>query len=92
MANMTYDEKYDAVQAFFDKYENELDEARLAWAHNQYRDLFPLNALDDAMMDIETALVDKDLNRLTCAKSHIIDAMLHIAERWANEHEIDEEV
>lgn len=84
MNNMTYEEKYDAVQAFCDKYESLIDKAP------EGSDLWAFKGLDDTMMDIEAVLCDdsemllpSNVDGLNRAKAQIINAMLHIAERWS---------
>lgn len=90
MANMTYEEKYDAVQAFCDKYESLIDEAP------EGSDLWAFKGLDDTMTDIEAVLCDdcemllpSNVDGLNRAKVQIINAMLHIAEKWSNETDIE---
>lgn len=83
---MTYEEKFDAVQAFCDKHPLLIDEAP------EGSDLWAFKGLDDAMTDIEAVLCDdgemllpSNVDGLNRAKTKIINAMLHIAERWSNE-------
>lgn len=90
MANMTYEEKYDAVQAFCNKYKSPIDEAP------EGSDLWAFKGLDDAMTDIEAVLYDdgemllpSNVDGLNRAKVQIINAMLHIAEKWSNETDIE---
>lgn len=83
MANMTYEEKFDAVQAFSDKYESLIDEAP------EGSDLWAFRELDDAFSSIEKLGVWVRNHEWESAKEGIINAMLHIAERWANETDVE---
>lgn len=79
MTNMTYEEKFDAVQAFCDKYESLIDEAPEGsdlWAFRELCDIF------DGVDQVQTAIW---MDTIESVKVHLINAMLHIAERWSEE-------
>ena len=73
MANMTYEEKFDAVQAFCDKYDSLIKEAP------EGSDLWALRELNNAF--------DRAAFNVVLTRRHLINAMLHIAERWSDENQ-----
>ena len=83
MANMTYEEKFDAVQAFCDKYESLIDEAPEGsdlWAFRELCDSF------DYVDKVQTAIW---METIESVKVRLINAMLHIAEGWTNETDVE---
>lgn len=84
MANMTYEEKFDAVQAFCDKYESLIDEAP------EGSDLWAFRELDDAFDSI--GVVERGYGiseKFDSIRVHLINAMLYIAERWSYETDVE---
>lgn len=81
MANMTYEEKFDAVQAFCDKYESRIDEAP------EGSDLWAFRELSDGFDELDRVQTEIWRGTICSLKKHLINTMLHIAERWANEND-----
>lgn len=81
MANMTYEEKFDAVPAFCDKYESIIDEAPEGsdmWAFRELCDTF------DEIDKVQTAIW---MDTIESVKVHLINTMLHITERLSEDEE-----
>lgn len=80
-----YEEEYDMVQAFFDKYDSLIDDA----PRNSL--LGMIQELDDAMVNIEEHIVDtdhcKEDEELKEAKEHITHVALILAQMWSDENQ-----
>jgi hypothetical protein len=80
---MTYEEKFDAVQAFCDKYKTLIDEA------TEGSDLWAFRELCDSFDEIDKVQTAIWMDTIGSVKVRLINAMLHIAERWSNETDIE---
>lgn len=78
---MTYEQKHDAVMAFYDKYESLIKEAP------ENSDLWVFWELYNAYNHVLTMGVWVQNRNWSEAQKCIINAMLHIAERWSNEND-----
>lgn len=81
---MDYNEKIDALASFCDRYEEDLNAATSGA-------LVAFKELDDAFTELSigwdttSKYID---NRAKSAREHIVNAMLHIAEQYAEESRI----
>lgn len=83
----TYEEEYDAVEAFFDKYESLIEDA----PRNSL--LGMIGDLDNAVENIEEHRFDMDdkgaegYEDLTMARDDIVHVMLVLAQMWSDENQ-----
>ncbi|MBO7450737.1 MAG: hypothetical protein J6U54_10240 [Clostridiales bacterium] len=80
---MTYEEKLEAVLMFHDKYKSLIDEAP------EGSDLWAFGELDKAYDNVVKLGVWIRNAEWEDAKQRLTNAMLHIAERWSNETDIE---
>lgn len=87
MANMTIEEKFDAVTSFCDKYEEDIENAAL----NSI--LWAIGTLDTAWSN---TMISQDENgnlfsgdgALEAARNQIIDVMYYLCDKYATEREV----
>ena len=74
---LTYEEKFDAVQAFCDKYESEIDNAP------EGSDLWDFKELCDSFDELERVQTAFWEDVIKSVEVRLVNAMLHIAERYS---------